>query len=85
MRAPPLSSEYRRSLVRRILEALVDSEGNVKKAAHLVGMSRRHLYRWLHNEGLCPALNKIRRDKAEKAARRTSLDRLISEVDNGSI
>lgn len=63
----------------------MDSEGNVNKAAHLVGMSRRHLYRWMHSEGLCPALNQIRREKAEKAARKTSLDQLIEEAEDGSV
>lgn len=79
---PALSKQKREETARRILEALITTDGNIRRAAALVGYSRRHLYRWLERERLRPAVNQMRREKAAKG-KPTSLDALITEIVDG--
>lgn len=68
--------EAKETAKRKILEALVATGGNVRRASAIAGYSRRHIYRMIKSMGLCQAVNALRREQAAINPR-TSLDRLI--------
>jgi DNA-binding NtrC family response regulator len=70
-----LSRDERR---RKLALLLASCEGNVKRAAHFLGISRGHMYRMIHQFRLYPLINEARRVRAIDAKAAKGL-----EIHNG--
>lgn len=61
-----------------IVAALIRCNGYITRAAHQLGIPRRTFYRRLDELRLWPAVNQLRRLRAEKRMQEAQIDRLVA-------